>query len=80
LPHFKAKKEFQFPHHGHLKLVGHLPRKLIIERFVIRTKNDFIYIELAYEKLPINVLSKKTGINLAYFKSTVYKCLSKVHI
>jgi hypothetical protein len=35
---------------------------------------------LAYEKLPINPLSKKSGINLPNFKPTVYQQLSKVSI
>jgi hypothetical protein len=35
---------------------------------------------LAYEKLPINFLSKKSGINEAYLKPTIYKKLSKMLI
>jgi hypothetical protein len=35
---------------------------------------------LANEKLPINFLSKKSGINEAYLKPTVYKKLSKMLI
>jgi hypothetical protein len=35
---------------------------------------------LAYEKLPVNFLSKKSGINEAYLKPMVYKKLSKMLI
>jgi hypothetical protein len=39
-----------------------------------------IYIKLAYEKLPVDFLSKKSGINETCLKPTVYKKLSKVLI
>src|SRR3954467_8376187 len=59
----KAKEILQAPHHGHLKVLGHSLREPLAQRWIRRTKNDVIYIDLAYEQLTIGSLGKKSGIN-----------------
>jgi hypothetical protein len=45
----KSKKECEYTHHGHFKPVSHNFAKLIIKRFVSRTKDNIINIYLAYK-------------------------------
>src|SRR3954471_13930036 len=63
LLNLKAKEILQSPHHGHLKVLGHSLREPLAQRWIRRTKDYVIYIDLAYEQLTIGSLSKKSGIN-----------------
>src|SRR3954468_18253596 len=65
----KAKEVLQAPHHGHLKVLGHSLREPLAQRRIRRTKDNVIYIDLAYEQLTIGSLSKKSGINDSPHKS-----------
>jgi hypothetical protein len=47
----KTKKEFEFSHHRHFKPIGHNLAKFITKRFVSRTKDYDIHIDLAYKKI-----------------------------
>src|SRR6266536_319889 len=44
----QTKKEFEFTHHRHLKLLRHSPSKLFTKMRVSRTKYDIININLAH--------------------------------
>src|SRR3954469_25106231 len=65
----KAKEILQAPHHGHLKVLGHSLREPLAQRWIRRTKDDVIYIDLAYEKLTIGSFGKNSGINDSPHKS-----------
>jgi hypothetical protein len=43
------KKECEFIHHGHLKLIGHDFAKLITKSFISRNKNSIINTYLAHK-------------------------------
>jgi hypothetical protein len=49
LLNLKSKKEFQLPHHRHLKPIDHELTKLITKRLVSRTKYYIIDINLTNE-------------------------------
>src|SRR3954469_12747520 len=71
LLYFKPKEKLQLPHHGHLEAIGHELGKILIKSFVNRPKDNIIHIDLAYEQVASNFLSKKSGINEAHFEATV---------
>jgi hypothetical protein len=47
----KTKKEFEFSHHRHFKPIGHDLAKFLTKRFVSRTKDYIIHIDLAYKEV-----------------------------
>jgi hypothetical protein len=47
----KTKKEFEFSHHRYFKPIGHDLAKFITKRFVSRTKDYVIHIDLVYKKI-----------------------------
>src|SRR4051812_38303441 len=69
LLNLEAKEILQAPHHGHLKILGHSLREPLTQRWIRGTKDYVIYIDLAYEQLPICSLGKKSDINDSPHKS-----------
>jgi hypothetical protein len=47
----KTKKEFEFFYHRHFKSISHDLAKFITKKFVSRTKDYVIHIDLAYKKI-----------------------------
>jgi hypothetical protein len=76
----KSKEELELSHHGHLEPIHHQLGKLLIKGLVSRPKDYIVHIELAYEKLLVNPISKKSGIEFPNLEATVYKKLAKMLI
>jgi hypothetical protein len=65
----KTKKEFEFSHHRHFKPISHDLAKFITKRFVRRTKDYVIHIDLAYKKIFVYSSCEKIGSALPILKS-----------
>jgi hypothetical protein len=55
-------EELQLSHHGHLKLLDHYPTKLFLRRLISGTKDNIIYINLAYKQVNVDCLGEQDRI------------------
>jgi hypothetical protein len=59
----KIKKEFEISHHRYFKPSGHDLAKFITKRFVSRTKDYVIHIDLAYKKIFVYFSCEKSWVS-----------------
>jgi hypothetical protein len=76
----KSKKECENFHHGHFKSISHDFAKLIIKRFVSRTKDNIINIYLAYKQIFYHFSSEESRMSLTNSKTIFNKKISKAFI
>jgi hypothetical protein len=76
----KSKKEYENPHHGHLKPIRHYFAKLITKEFVSRTKYNIININLAYKQIFTHFSSEESRVGLINPKTIFNKEVPKAFI
>jgi hypothetical protein len=69
LLHMEFKEVGQLAHHRHLEFLHHHPAELLTRLLVSRTKYYVIDIYLAYKKITITSLFKKSGIGFPNLES-----------
>jgi hypothetical protein len=76
----KSKKEYENPHHGHLKPIHYYFAKLITKGFVSRTKYNIINIDLAYKQIFTHFSSEESRVGLTNSKTIFNKEVNKTFI
>jgi hypothetical protein len=76
----KSKKEYENPHHGHLKPIHHYFAKLITKGFVSRNKYNIINIDLAYKQIFTHFFSEESRVGLTNPKTIFNKEVPKAFI
>jgi hypothetical protein len=64
----KLKKEYENPHHEHLKHIRHYFAKLITKGFVSRIKYNIINIDLTYKQIFTHFSSEDSRVGLTNLK------------
>jgi hypothetical protein len=67
--HLESKEVGQLAHHRHFEFLHHHPAKLLTRLLISRTKYYVIDINLAYKKITITSLGKKSGIGFPNLES-----------
>jgi L-rhamnose mutarotase len=76
----KTKKEFEFSHHRYFKPISHDLAKFITKRFVSRTKDYVIHIDLTYKKIFIYFSCEESSAGFTNHKTIVNEKVPKAFI